>query len=309
MVDNVFKGAGYVISASIDAATAAKNYVISGGGNNSPATKSYIITAEPAATLATKGYVITTGGTQESGVLNSKRYIITRPFYPPYEDIVTEFSFIERGLGTGTTIDGIKSSGYNTVLDYISYGSTGGPGFKTSIVEMDSGFTSTTIDWDLMRARYTMTLDHIPPADSEIVEDLFYACRGRSVGFRYKDWSDYTITNQNFFVGDGVNKTFQIFKRYSSGGYIFDRIIRKPISSTFVVSLNGTTQTLNTDYFVNDTTGEMTFITAPPVNSLGTIVQAEFDVPVRFDTDLLDVSFDDFRQLNISSIPLIEIIP
>ena len=54
------------------------------------------------------------------------------------------------------------------------------------------------------------------------------------------------------------------------------------------------------------TTGVVTFTTAP---GSGVIVRAgfEFDVPVRFDTDTLDVTLDIERLGSITSIPLLEI--
>lgn len=57
---------------------------------------------------------------------------------------------------------------------------------------------------------------------------------------------------------------------------------------------------------VDATTGVLTFTTAP---ASGVIVRAgfEFDVPVRFDTDVLDVTLDFERLGSITSIPLLEI--
>ncbi len=57
---------------------------------------------------------------------------------------------------------------------------------------------------------------------------------------------------------------------------------------------------------LDSTTGVITFATAP---GSGAIVRAgfEFDVPVRFDTDLLDVTLDIERLGSITSIPLLEI--
>ena len=53
-------------------------------------------------------------------------------------------------------------------------------------------------------------------------------------------------------------------------------------------------------------TGVITFTTAP---ANGVIVRAgfEFDVPVRFDSDTLDVTLDFERLGSITSIPLLEI--
>ena len=52
------------------------------------------------------------------------------------------------------------------------------------------------------------------------------------------------------------------------------------------------------------TTGVVTFATAL---GIGVIVRAGFDVPVRFDTDMLDVTLDIERLGSITSIPLLEI--
>jgi hypothetical protein len=57
---------------------------------------------------------------------------------------------------------------------------------------------------------------------------------------------------------------------------------------------------------VDTTTGSVTFTTAP---GAGVAITAgfEFDVPVRFDTDMLDVTLDLERLGSITSIPLVEI--
>jgi uncharacterized protein (TIGR02217 family) len=57
---------------------------------------------------------------------------------------------------------------------------------------------------------------------------------------------------------------------------------------------------------VDNTTGNVTFTTAP---GAGVTITAgfEFDAPVRFDTDALDVTLDVERLGSITSIPLLEI--
>ena len=67
----------------------------------------------------------------------------------------------------------------------------------------------------------------------------------------------------------------------------------------------GTVEQL-TGWTLDATTGAVTFTTAP---GNGVIVRAgfEFDVPVRFDSDQLDVTLDLERLGSIISIPLLEI--
>ena len=316
MVAIIPKNAGYVIQ-GVGLGTAdltqAKGYTVLGGSNaqaflnestsyliqstgHASASvidhKSYALLTNPASISAANTYIVlATGDGSTASCMSAKGYSVLSSFYPPYEDLITEISFVDERFP-----------------DCVSFGSTGGPGFKTSIFEVDSGLVSTSPQWNRIRAKYNANFDHVPPADIESVENFFYGVKGRGIGFRYKDWSDYTISNQNFLVGDGTTTSFQLFKRYMSGGSIFDRIIKKPRQNTFSFTLNGVPLIENTDYFVGDGSGTVNFITAPPANSIGTIVQGEFDVPVRFDTDKLDVTYSDFRQLSISSLPMVEVI-
>lgn len=188
----------------------------------------------------------------------------------------------------------------------ISYGSSGGPAFSTTIKELASGHEQRNINWSEARARYdakygVKTLDQM-----QALVDFFYARNGRAYGFRYFDHVDYSAANQLIGTGNGSNKAFQLIKRYEpSTGYYYDRIIRKPINGTVTVTLNGVATTAFT---VNNDTGIVTMTNAP---GAGVLVRAsfQFHVPVRFNIDELDVAFDDYNNLSVPSIPLIEIRP
>jgi uncharacterized protein (TIGR02217 family) len=71
-----------------------------------------------------------------------------------------------------------------------------------------------------------------------------------------------------------------------------------------VVALGGVPQM--SGWSIDAATGVITFLTAP---GAGVAVTAgfEFDVPVRFDSDTLDVTLDVERLGSITSIPLVEI--
>ncbi|MBY0428059.1 MAG: DUF2460 domain-containing protein, partial [Alphaproteobacteria bacterium] len=81
------------------------------------------------------------------------------------------------------------------------------------------------------------------------------------------------------------------------------RDIRKPVAGSVTIGVNGT-QAL-TGWSVDTTTGMITFATAP---ISGAVISAgfSFDVPVRFDTDQLRLSAEDFQRYT-SSIPLVEV--
>jgi uncharacterized protein (TIGR02217 family) len=59
-------------------------------------------------------------------------------------------------------------------------------------------------------------------------------------------------------------------------------------------------------WLVSTTTGLVTFATPPPAGVAAT-AGFEFDVPVRFDSDALEVTLDLERLGSITSIPLVEI--
>jgi uncharacterized protein (TIGR02217 family) len=111
-------------------------------------------------------------------------------------------------------------------------------------------------------------------------------------------------TDQPIGTGNGAVITFALLKRYSSGAQSWTRAIAKPVAGTVRVALNGVEQM--TGWSVNTATGSVTFTTAP---GAGVAITAgfEFDVPVRFDTDMLDVTLDLERLGSITSIPLLEI--
>ena len=78
----------------------------------------------------------------------------------------------------------------------------------------------------------------------------------------------------------------------------------KPVAGTVRIALGGVDQP--SGWSVDTTTGVVSFGAAP---GAGVAITAgfEFDVPVRFDTDALDVTLDLERLGSITSIPLLEI--
>ena len=88
------------------------------------------------------------------------------------------------------------------------------------------------------------------------------------------------------------------------GSQSWVRNIAKPVAGSVAVALNGTPQA--SGWSVDTTTGVISFTIAP---GSGVAITAgfEFDVPVRFDTDALDVTLDLERLGSITSIPLLEI--
>jgi len=197
--------------------------------------------------------------------------------------------------------------------DDISRGARGGPERRTQIVELASGDEERNASWANSRRRYDAAYGIRRADDLAAVVAFFEARNGRLYGFRWKDWADYksclpsqtpAATDQNIGTGDGTKTAFQLTKTYTSGSQSWTRTITKPVAGTVKVAIGGTVQ--SSGWSVDTTTGLITFTTAP---ASGAAITAgfEFDVPVRFDTDTLDVTLDIERLGSITSIPLIEV--
>jgi uncharacterized protein (TIGR02217 family) len=197
--------------------------------------------------------------------------------------------------------------------DNISRGARGGPERRTQIVELASGAEERNASWANSRRRYDVAYGIRRADDLAAVVAFFEARNGRLHGFRFKDWADFKSclpsqmpgpTNQPIGSGNGAATQFQLAKRYTSGAQSWTRAITKPVAGTVAIALNSTPQA--SGWSVSTTTGLITFVTAP---AAGVAITAgfEFDVPVRFDTDALDVTLDFERLGSITSIPLVEI--
>ena len=197
--------------------------------------------------------------------------------------------------------------------DNISRGARGGPERRTQVVELASGHEERNASWANSRRRYDVAYGIRRADDLAAVVAFFEARNARLYGFRYKDWADYkssqpsqavSATDQQIGIGTGSLTTFQLTKRYTSGAQTWVRTIAKPVTGTVRVAL-GTVEQIS-GWTLDATTGVVTFTTAP---GNGVIIRAgfEFDVPVRFDSDSLDVTLDVERLGSITSIPLLEI--
>ena len=197
--------------------------------------------------------------------------------------------------------------------DDISRGARGGPERRTTIIELASGDEERNAAWANSRRRYDVSYGIRRADELAKVVAFFEARNGRLHGFRFKDWSDYrsclpsqipAATDQLIGTGDGTSTTFQLVKRYQSGAQFWTRVITKPVAGSVTVALNGAPQA--SGWSVDWATGVVSF-TAAPGDSVTIRAGFDFDVPVRFDSDALDVTLDIERLGSITSIPLLEI--
>jgi uncharacterized protein (TIGR02217 family) len=200
----------------------------------------------------------------------------------------------------------------------ISLGALGGPERRTDIVVLGSGAEERNTRWADSRRTYNAGYGVKSLDDLSAVVAFFEERRGRLHGFRWRDPLDYkscapartpTALDQTLGIGDGVRSIFDLVKIYGTTFNPYTRRITKPTTGTVLLAVNGMIEPAAT-YIVDHTAGRITFL-AGHIPPLGQPVSAgfQFDVPVRFDTDKLEINLSGFRAGAIPSIPLIEIRP
>lgn len=191
---------------------------------------------------------------------------------------------------------------------HISYGSSGGPKFSTTVLELASGYEKRNINWSEAKAEYNVAHGIKDQDEMQEIRAFFHARAGRAYSFRFKDWADYQTGPQIIGTGDGSETAFQIIKDYTSGAFTYQRRITKPINGTLVgVTVNTVAQTEGVDFTVDYATGIITLNSAPGAGLAIAINNVEFDVHVRFDTDHLDATHDFWNTESWPDIPLVEV--
>ncbi|WIY52463.1 DUF2460 domain-containing protein [Devosia sp. YIM 151766] len=197
--------------------------------------------------------------------------------------------------------------------DNISRGAHGGPRRRTDVVTLDSGREERNARWADSRHAYDASYGVRRADDLAAVKAFFEARNGRLHGFRWKDWADYKSclpsqgpapTDQVLGIGNGSATTFQLRKEYRSGFWSYWRTIRKPVAGSVVIAVNGAQRI--SGWSVDPPTGVVTFSSAPG-SGQGVTAGFEFDVPVRFESDELDITLDFERLGSIPAIQLLEI--
>lgn len=200
----------------------------------------------------------------------------------------------------------------------IARGARGGPERQTQIVTLASGREVRNSRWAHSRRRYDAGIGVRSLDALAVVVAFFEERRGRLYGFRWRDRLDCkscpplqapSATDQLIGTGDGTTAQFSLCKSYGSGAQAYRRDIVKPVAGTVLVAVDGVVKP-ETAFACDPVTGLVNFA-AGQVPPPGAAVSAgfAFDVPVRFDTDAIEVDLSAFEAGEIPRIPVIEILP
>jgi uncharacterized protein (TIGR02217 family) len=199
----------------------------------------------------------------------------------------------------------------------LALGVSGGPVRRTDIVNLSNGRENRNQRWRNSRRSYDAGSGVKSIDDLYAVLEFFEARGGQIYGFRFRDPVDWkscapgravSATDQAIGTGDGTTATFQLIKTYGDAGGSWRRRIVKPVAGSVVIAVGGEVKPLSA-YRIDTATGIVTFA-AGQVPPAGAPVTSgyEFDVPVRFDTDRIDVNLAHFDAGRIPTIPLTEIL-
>ena len=201
----------------------------------------------------------------------------------------------------------------------IALGSAGGPERRTDVVTLGSGREERNARWAHSRRRYNAGYGIKSFEALSAVVAFFEERRGRLYGFRWRDRLDHssatpgapvTPMDQPIGVGDGATAAFQLVKSYGAAHAPYARPIVKPVGGSVRVAVGGIEAGQGSDFTCDAATGIVTFLPGH-VPGAGAAVTAGFlfDVPVRFDTDYLEVDLAAFAAGSVPRIPLLEIKP
>ena len=117
-----------------------------------------------------------------------------------------------------------------------------------------------------------------------------------------------TPIDQTLGTGDGTAVAFSLAKTYGDAHAPYRRLIAKPVLGTVRVAVNGVEQATGAAVTCNPASSLVTFA-VPPTDDADVTAGFDFDVPVRFDTDELEIDLSAFEAGAIPRIPLVEIVP
>ena len=212
-------------------------------------------------------------------------------------------------------------SGFHEVrfpLD-IALKSQGGPQRRTDVVMLGSGREERNARWARSLHRFDAGYGVKSVAALATVIAFFEERRGMLYGCRFRDRADYKSCapdsspgplDQLLGAGNGTASVFQLIKTYGADFAPYQREIAKPVDGSVRIAVSGVEKTAGVDFDVDVTTGLVTF-RAGHVPPAGATITAGyfFDVPVRFDSDYLEIDFSAFDAGEIPKIPIVEIQP
>ena len=196
--------------------------------------------------------------------------------------------------------------------EQVSWGSHGGPRFRTQLFVSMRGFEKRNIDWAQPMMEFNAAMGVQTDVQMAQVLTFFNAREGMANGFRYKNWANYRVNGLAspwsgvIAVGNGVDKRLPMFKLYGEEHtHMYKRLQKIVIGTVVNVRVLVEPQIEGTDFTIDYNSGEIIFNTVVP-NEWPVYCDAlEFDEAVRFNTDNMQATVDQFNSQSLQNLPLI----
>lgn len=182
------------------------------------------------------------------------------------------------------------------------------PCFSTTISTSPGGYEYRNADWQQARLRFDVGPGLRSIEDLQTLLGFFRSMRGNALAFRFRDSTDCSSAGMTgtptaedvvLAVGDGVQRRFELVKRYGQGEV---RRITRPAPGSILVAVDGV---IEAEWDL--ASGGVIEFAEPP--AMGRRISAGFlfDVPVRFEEPQLRVSRKTYLAGELSSVPLLEV--
>ena len=200
----------------------------------------------------------------------------------------------------------------------IERGAVGGPQFSTIVQRSPlSGKEVRVQNWTYDQQAWQIGYGVDDRSRLEELRDFFLARRGRLHSFRFRDWYDYQATDVSFYrlQGPAAEVTAQLGKRYGTINPYF-RKITKPVDGTVTLKVDLTNTGLSSATAVASSAFSVDYLTGlvtVDASVFGTATDAVlywsggFDIPVRFDTDELQITGINYDAIQTPVIPIVQV--
>lgn len=193
----------------------------------------------------------------------------------------------------------------------LAFGAQCRPGWLTSVIAASSGVEKRSQILEDTRHSYDLSWAIRTLSDFSLLRDHFHMARAKAHTWGLKDPLDHRCEQaQGVVATTEVNSPMgkQLYKRYGSGTFSYDRRISRPIQGTILVFESGTLRTEGVHYTIDYSRGEI--YTSISVAALAW--SGQFWTPCRYDSDELPAVVADRQPdggellVEVSGMPVIE---
>jgi uncharacterized protein (TIGR02217 family) len=182
--------------------------------------------------------------------------------------------------------------------DFIAIHAVGGPVFATSCITTGSGRESRMLDHDHGLQQYIISDCRLSRVEFEEFNSFFRGRRGQQYSFRMRDYADYEIKNQKITRLDESDIVLEIYKEYPDALNPYRRRITMLDQDSVLVNMPAEVDCDRGLIILPD-------VLAP---SQALCLSANFDIAVRFTSDVLKYHTHIDGSIIIDEIKLIEVI-